>query len=106
MSQLSFSSFDSLLHVRDTQCRYRLVSVEQILEAAREAIDQKMQRGAEFSSPAVVKEYLHVEFAGFEHEVFAVLFLDTQDRLIECTEMLRGTIDNASIHPRVGANPG
>lgn len=51
MSQLSFSSFDSLLHVRDTQGRYRLASVEQILEAAREAIDQKMQRGAEFSSP-------------------------------------------------------
>ncbi|WP_430541979.1 hypothetical protein [Xanthomonas euvesicatoria] len=42
MSQLSFSSFDSLLHVRDTRGRYLLASVEQILEAAREAIDQKV----------------------------------------------------------------
>ncbi|AAM37032.1 DNA repair protein RadC [Xanthomonas citri pv. citri] len=100
MSQLSFSSFDSLLHVRDTQGRYRLASVEQILEAAREAIDQKMQRGTEFSSPAVVKEYLRAKLAGFEHEVFAVLFLDTQHRLIEYTEMFRGTIDSASVHPR------
>ncbi|QQB33101.1 DNA repair protein RadC [Achromobacter deleyi] len=100
MSQLSFSSFDSLLHVRVTQGRYRLASVEQILEAAREAIDQKMQRGTEFSSPAVVKEYLHAKLAGFEHEVFAVLFLDTQHRLIEYTEMFRGTIDSASVHPR------
>ena len=100
MSQLSFSSFDSLLHVRDTQGRYRLASVEQILEAAREAIDQKMQRGAEFSSPAVVKDYLHAKLAGFEHEVFAVLFLDTRHRLIEYAEMFQGTIDSAEVHPR------
>jgi DNA repair protein RadC len=104
MSQLSFSSFDSLLHVRDTRGRYRLASVEQILEAAREAIDQKVQRGAEFSSPAVVKGYLRAKLAGFEHEVFAVLFLDTQHRLIGYTEMFRGTIDSASVHPREVVN--
>ena len=38
--------------------------------------------------------------AGFEHEVFAVLFLDTQHRLIEYAEMFRGTIDSASVYPR------
>ncbi len=42
-----------------------------------------MQRGAEFTSPALVKEYLRNKLAGFEHEVFAVLFLDTRHRLIE-----------------------
>ena len=100
MSQLSFSSFDTSLMVRDAQGRYLLATADQILEAARQAIEQKMQRGASFSSPAAVKEYLRAKLAGFEHEVFAVLFLDTQHRLIEYAEMFRGTIDSASVYPR------
>ena len=100
MSQLSFSLFDDALLVRDAQGRYSPASVDQILEAARQAIEQKMQRGAEFTSPALVKEYLRNKLAGFEHEVFAVLFLDTRHRLIEYAEMFRGTIDSASVYPR------
>jgi DNA repair protein RadC len=100
MSQLSFSSFDSSLMVRDAQGRYLLATAEQILEAARQAIERKMQRGTAFNSPAAVKEYLRAKLAGFEHEVFAVLFMDTQHRLIEYAEMFRGTIDGASVYPR------
>ncbi len=59
-----------------------------------------MQRGTSFTSPAAVKEYLCAKLAGFEHEVFAVLFLDTHHRLIEYAEMFRGTIDGASVYPR------
>ena len=100
MSQLSFSSFDSSLMVRDAQGRYLLATAEQILEAARQAIERKMQRCTSFTSPAAVKEYLRAKLAGFEHEVFAVLFMDTQHRLIEYAEMFRGTIDGASVYPR------
>lgn len=52
-----------------------------------------MRRGAEFASAVLVKEYLCNKLAGFEHEVFAVLFLDTRHRLIEYREMFHGTID-------------
>ena len=90
MSQLSFSSFDTSLMVRDAQGRYLLATTDQILEAARQAIEHKMQRGASFSSPVAVKEYLSAKLADFEHEVFAVLFLDTQHRLIEYGELFRG----------------
>ena len=100
MSQLSFSSFDASLMVRDAQGRYLLATTDQILEAARQAIEYKLQRGASFTSPATVKEYLCAKLAGFEHEVFAVLFLDSQLNLIEYAEMFRGTIDSASVHPR------
>ncbi|MGC6857179.1 RadC family protein [Pseudomonas aeruginosa] len=99
MSQPSLFSDASLL-VHDGRGRYLPASVDQILEAARRVIDQKMQRGTEFSSPAVVKEYLRTKLAGFEHEVFAVLFLDMRHRLIEYVEMFRGTIDQASVYPR------
>ena len=49
------------------------------------------------SLPALVKEYLRNKLAGFEHEVFAVLFLNTRHRP---TEMFHGTIDSASVYPR------
>lgn len=100
MSQLSFSSFDTSLMVRDAQGRYLLATADQILEAARQAIEHKMQRGASFTSPAAVKEYLCAKLAGFEHEVFAVLFLDTRHRVIAYEELFHGTIDGTSVHPR------
>ena len=100
MSQLSFSPFDAALMVRDSQGHYLPATADQILDAARQAIEHKMQRGASFTSPAAVKEYLCAKLAGYEHEVFAVLFLDSQHRLIEYTEMFRGTIDSASVYPR------
>ncbi|MGB7421496.1 MAG: DNA repair protein RadC [Comamonas sp.] len=100
MSQLSFSSFDASLMVRDAQGRYVLATADQILDAARQAIEHKMQRGASLTSPEVVKEYLCPKLGGAESEVFAVLFLDTQHRLIEYAEMFHGTIDSTSVYPR------
>ena len=100
MSQLSFPSFDSCLLVRDAHGRYLPASADDILEAARQVIDRKMRRGAEFTSPAAVKEYLRTKLASFEHEVFVVLFMDTRHRLIEYREMFHGTIDGASVYPR------
>jgi len=86
--------------VRDAQGHYLLATADQILEAARAVIDRKMQRGASLTSPEVVKEYLCAKLGGTESEVFAVLFLDTQHRLIEYAEMLHGTIDSTSVYPR------
>ena len=100
MTQQSLPSFDSALLVCDAQGRYLPATTDQILDAARQAIEHKMQRGTEFSSPMVVKQYLCHKLAGLDHEVFTVLFLDSQHRLIEYTEMFRGTIDSASVYPR------
>lgn len=99
MSQLSHTP-DTPLLVRDARGRYHPATTDQILSAARQVIDQKMQRGADFGSPADVKAYLRAKLAGLDHEVFAVLFLDNRHRLIEYVEMFRGTIDGASVHPR------
>ena len=68
MSQLSLS-LDSSLLVRDDQGRYLPATADQILEAARYVIDQKIPRGTLFTSPALVKDYLRTKLASFEHEV-------------------------------------
>jgi DNA repair protein RadC len=93
-------SFDNSLLVCDDQGRYIPASAERILAAARDAIGIMYQRGASFTSTEVVKEYLGTKLVGFESEVFAVIFLDTQHKLIEYVEMFQGTIDGAAVYPR------
>lgn len=53
MSQLSLV-FDASLMIRDEQGRYLPATAEQILDAARKVIDQKVQRGAAFTSSELV----------------------------------------------------
>jgi DNA repair protein RadC len=56
--------------------------------------------GPVFDSPARVRDYLKLQLAQREHEVFAVLFLDAQHRLIRFDEMFRGTLAQTSVYPR------
>lgn len=88
------------LRVRDSRGRYRPASSQQILAAARQTIDQQYARGATMASPQAVREYLQVKLSGFPYEVFAMLALDSQHRLIDYVELFRGTIDSASVYPR------
>ncbi|WP_457977723.1 DNA repair protein RadC [Ectopseudomonas composti] len=99
MSQLSLS-LDSSLLVRDDQGRYLMATADQILEAARQVIDQKIRRGTSFSSPSEVKDYLKAKLSGYEREVFAVMLLDSKHCLIGYVELFQGTIDQAAVYPR------
>ena len=52
-----------------------------------------------FSSPAAVKQYCQLNLAALEYEVFGVLFLDVQNRLIAYEAMFRGTLTQTSVYP-------
>ena len=80
-----------------TAKRAQLVAV---LELARRALAQQLKAREVFSSPGAVKQYLQLQLAGKEHEVFAVLFLDAQNRLIAMEELFRGTLTQTSVYPR------
>lgn len=96
----SLSSFDSPLFVRDRRRRYQPATADQILEAARSVVDQRMRRGTLFSDPSVAGRFFRDKLAGLEREVFAAVFLDTRHRLIDYAELFFGTIDGAEVHPR------
>jgi DNA repair protein RadC len=51
-------------------------------------------------SPRDVSDYLRLRLSALEHEVFLVLFLDAQHRLIAIEEMFRGTLAQTSVYPR------
>jgi DNA repair protein RadC len=74
--------------------------VAAVLELARRAIAIELNARPVFDSPAKVKDYLNLQLGGREHEVFAVLFLDAQSRLVRLEEMFRGTLTQTSVYPR------
>lgn len=51
-------------------------------------------------SPAVVRDYLRLLLADRPHEVFAVVFVDAQHRVLDVIEMFRGTLTQTSVYPR------
>src|SRR3546814_10168353 len=67
---MSSSSSLSALYVRDGRGRYQRAEADQILEAARRLVDQRLQRGVTLSDPLVAKEFLRLRMATLEHEVF------------------------------------
>ena len=72
-----------------------------IISEALLILDKRMrQHGEAMNSPNTVKNYLRLELSGLEHEVFSVLFLDSQNRVISYEEMFRGTLTQASVYPR------
>lgn len=63
-----------------------------VLELARRALAQELQQQALFDSPKAVRDYLQLQLGARNHEVFAVLFLDSQNRLLAMEELFRGTL--------------
>ena len=51
-------------------------------------------------SPELVYQFLRIKLEHLEAEVFAVLFLDNQHRVIEYQELFQGTLSSASVYPR------
>ena len=71
-----------------------------VMELARRATAQQLREREVLSSPDSVKHYLQLHLGHLPHEVFAVLFLDSQNRLIAMEEMFRGTLSQTSVYPR------
>lgn len=71
-----------------------------VLELARRAMGQQLRERAVFATPEAVKQYLQLHLAAKAHEVFAVLFLDVQNRLLAMEELFRGTLTQTSVYPR------
>lgn len=99
MSQLS-SSFDSSLLVRDVAGDYRPAKADEVLQAALCLLAGQMYGSEALTSPQVVRDFLRIKLGTLEHEVFAIIHLDAQNRVIDYVEMFRGTVSQTSVYPR------
>jgi DNA repair protein RadC len=71
-----------------------------VLELARRAAGQRLREREVMASCEDVKHYLQLHLGRLPHEVFAVMFLDMQHRLIALDELFRGTLGETSVYPR------
>ena len=101
LSSLSFtSSIDSSLLVRDVAGSYRPAEPAEVLQAAMRVLAGQLRGTEMLSSPQAVRDFLRIKLGTLEHEVFAVIHLDAQHRVIEYVEMFRGTVTQTSVYPR------
>lgn len=78
----------------------KFVQLQAVLEMSRRALQEELQRGDALNSPRAVRDYLQLLLAGRQQEVFMVLFLDTQHRVIAFDELFHGTLSQTSVYPR------
>ena len=73
---------------------------ENIIAQALAILKSRMHTGPQLTSPSAVRDYLRLSIGALEYESFVAVFLDSQNRLISCEEMFRGTLTQASVYPR------
>ena len=76
------------------------VTETDILLMARQLASLRLRRGRALTSPKEVFGHLQALLGDYEHEVFALLLLDSRHRVIVFHELFRGTLDSASVYPR------
>jgi DNA repair protein RadC len=70
------------------------------LELARRSVAHDLRRRDALESPEQVGRYLSLSLQHSPHEVFAVLFLDSRNRLLAAEELFRGTLGQTVVYPR------
>ena len=90
---------------RQAARRAKVDSDDQTIASALRILEARLSKSAgsarlAFNSPQSVKDHLRLTLATRDHEVFMVLFLDAQNRLILADEMFRGTLTQTSVYPR------
>lgn len=79
------------------------LTAKKVLEFSSQILKQKLERGVSLTSPSMTLEYLQCCLKEKKHEIFHVLFLDTRHRVIAGEDLFQGSIDGASVYPRVVA---
>lgn len=71
-----------------------------VLEIARRSLNQRLVEKSAMNDVDTVKTYLRLHLGSLGHEVFAVLFLDAQLKLIAMETLFQGSLSHTTVHPR------
>lgn len=94
VSQKDFCQFKGL-----GQAKY--VQLMASIEMTQRYLAESLNQGSALKNPDEVKRYLQGYLTERKNEVFAVMFLDNQHRVLKYEELFFGTINSSSVHPRV-----
>lgn len=76
----------------------KYAQIQAIFEMARRALSEQMKQRDALTSPQQVRDYLCLKLGGLAREVFMVLFLDAQNRVIAQEELFAGTLSHITAH--------
>ena len=104
---IAFGSLRGLLSAsQETFCQIKglrlaqYVQLQATKEMTKRYLSQEMEAKASITDPLLAIMYFQAELEDYEREVFMVLFLDNQHRLIHTEKMFFGTINQTSVYPR------
>ena len=78
----------------------KYAQLQAVLELSRRTLGEELAQGISLSSPGAVRDYLRLSLGALPYEIFCVLYLDAQNRLLAMDELFRGTITQTSVYPR------
>ncbi len=78
----------------------KYAQLQAVLELSRRALSEEMARRDVFDSPGAVRDWLRLRLGQLPHEVFMILLLDAQNRVMASEELFRGTLAQTSVYPR------
>lgn len=76
------------------------VTEAEVLQMARQLAMSRLSKGRVLTDPKQVFIHLQTLLQFHEHEVFALLLLDSKHQVICFRELFRGTLDGANVYPR------
>lgn len=78
----------------------KYVQLQAVWELARRALAEQAHEKEVLGSPQAVRDYLRLSLGSLPYEVFAIVLLDAQNRLLAMDELFRGTLTQTSVYPR------
>ena len=90
----------------DTACQFtgfgpaKFVQLQAAIELGKRYLRCGLEREDVIVNPAQTKDFLTLKLKSYPHEVFACLFLDNKNQIIDFAELFRGTINGASVYCR------
>ncbi|ACR67315.1 JAB domain-containing protein [Edwardsiella ictaluri] len=104
---LRFGSLQGVLRADvDTFCASqglgiaKFAQLQAVIELSRRVLRHRIGEESAITSPDLTALYLQNLFVSLEREIFVVLFLDNQHRVIRSEQMFSGTINCVDVYPR------
>ena len=80
--------------------RAKIIAILAALEAGRRSLSNKAEKKNRFQNPEDIYEYYYPLMGGLKYEVFKVLAVDGQNKLINDQTISKGILDASLVHPR------
>jgi DNA repair protein RadC len=88
------------LVVEEGPGQLRPASEIEVLRVAQSLLKRRLRKGRSLPDPKAVQQYLQLTIGTLDHEVFLILLLDGQQRLLAEKVLFRGTTTQTAVYPR------